>query len=166
MMKVRLPKKISWSKCKRHRARLDGSILQNLSNKDAVQFREVMPNRPPQPQTAQAPQQQGIPASYLNYAEQLLEQMRGVYASSWDNCGCGTAGIIIFMTHVAELTLHRQAAAAPTLTAPATPAAMTTLYRPDQNPSHFARRQCQTAAAAPPLITMTAPLNCSNCAIN
>lgn len=73
-----------------HRARLDGSILQNLGNKDAVQFREVMPNRPQQqPQTAQAPQQQGIPASYLNYAEQLLEQMRGVYASSWDNCGCG-----------------------------------------------------------------------------
>ena len=61
-----------------HRARLDGSILQNLSNKDAVQFREVMPNRPPQPQTAQAPQQQGIPASYLNYAEQLLEQMRAL----------------------------------------------------------------------------------------
>lgn len=68
-----------------HRARLDGSFLQNL-NKDAVQFREVLPNRPPQ-----QPPMQGIPESYLHYAQQLLEQMRGVYASSWENCGCGSS---------------------------------------------------------------------------
>ena len=77
-----------------HRARLDGSILQNF-NKDSVQFREVLPNRPPQrpqqpQQQPQQPQQQ-IPESYLNYAAQLLEQMRGVYGSSWDNCGCGSS---------------------------------------------------------------------------
>lgn len=72
-----------------HRARLDGSMLQNF-NKDAVQFREVVPNRPTQPaQPMQMPEppQPGVPESYLNYAAQLLEQMRGVYASSWDNTG-------------------------------------------------------------------------------
>ncbi len=70
-----------------HRARLDGSVLQNF-NKDSVQFREVVPNRPMQmPQ----PPQPGVPESYLNYAAQLLEQMRGVYGSSWDNCSCGSS---------------------------------------------------------------------------
>ena len=60
-----------------HRARLDGSILQNLGNKDAVQFREVMPNRPQQqPQTAQAPQQQGICLLYTS--SQLLYYFVGV----------------------------------------------------------------------------------------
>ncbi len=81
-----------------HRARIDGSMLQSL-NKDAVQFQEVMPdqavvsqmgvnpeaNRAAQPEAA-------VPESYLNYAAQLLEQMRGVYASSWDNCSCGSNG--------------------------------------------------------------------------
>lgn len=78
----------------------------------------------------------------------------------------GMVGITIFTTHAAERMLLHQAAAAPILTAPATSAAMTTLYRPDPNPSHFARRQYRTAAAAPPPITMTAPTNCSNCVIN
>ena len=79
-----------------HRARIDGTTLQNL-NKDSVQFHEVMPNRgqyqqPIQPQAAKQPQQeQNMPESYLNYAAQLLEQMRGVYASSWENCECGSS---------------------------------------------------------------------------
>lgn len=75
-----------------HRARLDGSILQNL-NKDSVQFCEVLPNRPAQrpQQPQQAQQSPQIPESYLNYAAQLLEQMRGVYGSSWDNCNCGSS---------------------------------------------------------------------------
>ena len=89
-----------------HRARLDGSMLQNW-NKDTVQFHEVMPgvtnqsvpsqngaNRgtaSQQPQNMQAETQaQAIPENYLNYAAQLLEQMRSVYASSWDNCSCGS----------------------------------------------------------------------------
>lgn len=66
-----------------HRARLDGSVLQNFS-KDTVQFREVTPHRPVQ---MPEPPQPGVPESYLNYAAQLLEQMRGVYASSWDSSG-------------------------------------------------------------------------------
>ena len=64
-----------------HRARLDGSILQNF-NKDSVQFRQVLPNRPTQrPQQPQQPQQQ-IPESYLNYAAQLLEQECGVFTAA------------------------------------------------------------------------------------
>ena len=75
-----------------HRARLEGSMLQNF-NKDSVQFQEVMPNRAPQQQAQQTkqPQANPMPDSYLNYAAQLLEQMRGVYASSWDNCSCGSS---------------------------------------------------------------------------
>ena len=72
-----------------HRARVDGSMLQNF-NKDAVQFREVVPNRSAQqaqPMQMPEPPQPGVPESYLNYAAQLLEQMRGVYASSWDSSG-------------------------------------------------------------------------------
>ncbi len=91
----KVTRRTSWSSCRLViGARLDGSILQNF-NKDSVQFREVLPNRPPQrpqqpQQQPQQPQQQ-IPESYLNYAAQLLEQMRGVYGSSWDNCGCGSS---------------------------------------------------------------------------
>ena len=33
--------------------------------------------------------EQVIPDSYLNYAAQLLEQMRGVYSTSWDSCSNG-----------------------------------------------------------------------------
>lgn len=81
-----------------HRARLDGSILHNL-NKDSVQFQEILPNcdRAPKKQVNQQPKQTITdavtpqPNSYLNYATQLLEQMRGVYASSWDPCSCGSA---------------------------------------------------------------------------
>lgn len=72
-----------------HRARLDGGFLQNF-NKDSVQFREVLPNRPQQQPQPPQPPQQNMPESYLNYAAQLLEQMRGVYGSSWDNCGCSS----------------------------------------------------------------------------
>ncbi len=71
-----------------HRARIDGQMLQNL-NKDAVQFHEVMPDRNAA-QPAEEQPEQTMPESYLNYAAQLLEQMRGVYASSWENCGCGS----------------------------------------------------------------------------
>ena len=31
-----------------------------------------------------------IPESYLNYAAQLLEQMRSVYSTSWDSCSNGS----------------------------------------------------------------------------
>ena len=31
-----------------------------------------------------------MPESYLNYAAQLLEQMRGVYSTSWDSCSNGS----------------------------------------------------------------------------
>lgn len=68
-----------------HRARLDGGFLQNM-NKDTVQFREVLPNRPTQPQGKQS----RMPENYLNYAAQLLEQMRGVYGCSWDDACNGS----------------------------------------------------------------------------
>lgn len=84
-----------------HRARLDGTLLQTLSkdtpNRDSVQFHQVMPNggasyQPAQQQAIQTePKTEAIPESYLNYAAQLLEQMRSVYASSWDNCSCGSS---------------------------------------------------------------------------
>ncbi len=79
-----------------HRARIDGSMLQSLNN-DAVQFHEVMPdqtmvNRDRSVPQMEAQPEQAVPESYLNYAAQLLEQMRGVYASSWENCGCSSNG--------------------------------------------------------------------------
>ena len=69
-----------------HRARLDGQMLQNLKN-EAVQFHEVMPERSLQEESAM---ESSMPESYLNYAAQLLEQLRGVYASSWESCGCSS----------------------------------------------------------------------------
>ena len=142
-----------------HRARLDGSILQNF-NKDSVQFREVLPNRPPQrpqqpQQQPQQPQQQ-IPESYLNYAAQLLEQMRGVYGSSWDNCGCGSSwhgGHNHFYDPCSGADAAPPSCGCPVFDC-------TILYRQDQNHS----RLCLTAVAALRLITMIAPTNCSSCA--
>ena len=58
-----------------HRARIDGSMLENW-NKDAVQFQQVVP------EGASAGEAEQQPDSYRTYASKLLEEMRGVYASS------------------------------------------------------------------------------------
>ena len=74
-----------------HRARIDGAMLENW-NKDAVLFQQIVPEAAaiteaePQPE----PENQQ-PDSYRSYASKLLEEMRGVYASSWDDCSCGSS---------------------------------------------------------------------------
>ena len=75
-----------------HRSRM------NMNN---VLFHEVQPDESflPKKEQIQEPleETQGpmrsadstVPESYLNYAAQLLEQMRGVYSTSWDSCSNG-----------------------------------------------------------------------------
>ncbi len=74
-----------------HRARIDGAMLENW-NKEAVVFQQVTPedtgtSEPAQPVENMESTQ---PESYRSYASRLLEEMRGVYASSWDECSCGS----------------------------------------------------------------------------
>lgn len=73
-----------------HRARIEGAMLENW-NKDAVQFQEVKPDgaQAEQPQTREETET-SQPESYRTYASKLLEEMRGVYASSWEDCSCGS----------------------------------------------------------------------------
>lgn len=93
-----------------HRSRMNGTMLQGL-NPNNVQFHEVLPDPSYENQLSelQAIQEQpaireeissrnaepsvsgGMPESYFNYAAQLLEQMRGVYSSSWDSCSNGSS---------------------------------------------------------------------------
>ena len=74
-----------------HRARIDGAMLENW-NKDAVLFQQIVPEAAAiteaEPQPEPEIQQ---PDSYRSYASKLLEEMRGVYASSWDDCSCGSS---------------------------------------------------------------------------
>lgn len=75
-----------------HRSRMNGTVLQGL-NMNNVQFHQVMPDE--SCESCQNMQETNntepsMPESYLNYAAQLLEQMRGVYSTSWDNCANGT----------------------------------------------------------------------------
>lgn len=83
-----------------HRSRMNGAALQGIRLNN-VQFHEVMPdvtylqtaqeqNKDTQTTTEQSRTvENGMPEAYLNYAAQLLEQMRGVYSTSWDNCSNG-----------------------------------------------------------------------------
>ena len=91
-----------------HRSRISGGMMQGLGM-GQVQFHEVLPDetflnttqystQPTQEREfapAQTLQEDAftatptVPESYLNYAAQLLEQMRGVYSTSWDNCSNG-----------------------------------------------------------------------------
>ena len=74
-----------------HRARIDGSMLENW-NKDAVQFQQVVPGGASAGETEQQPDcENSQPDSYRTYASKLLEEMRGVYASSWEDCSCGSS---------------------------------------------------------------------------
>lgn len=89
-----------------HRSRMNGSVLQGLQNNN-VQFHEVMPDASyletvqqaeeprmsaveENPRSAESNASATMPESYLNYAAQLLEQMRGVYSTSWDSCANGS----------------------------------------------------------------------------
>ena len=85
-----------------HRSRMNGTLLQGL-NMNNVQFHEVLPDSSfaaqPLEQTAPADSavrtvepvtSEAMPENYLNYAAQLLEQMRGVYSTSWDSCSNGS----------------------------------------------------------------------------
>lgn len=93
-----------------HRSRVNGTMLQGMQMNN-VQFHEVMPDeafinsagpmgnpvsnqmQEERQEAVQEPvrgAEQVMPESYLNYAAQLLEQMRGVYSSSWDNCSSGS----------------------------------------------------------------------------
>lgn len=82
-----------------HRSRLNGTTLQGIRLNN-VQFHEVLPdatysNAPQESEEPQAIVEQNrstdaiMPEAYLNYAAQLLEQMRGVYSTSWDTCSNG-----------------------------------------------------------------------------
>ena len=74
-----------------HRARIDGSMLENW-NKDAVQFQQVVAEGASAGETVQQPEcETSQPDSYRSYASKLLEEMRGVYASSWEDCSCGSS---------------------------------------------------------------------------
>ena len=70
-----------------HRSRISGAMMQGLQQ-NQVQFHEVMPEEAcaKQPDSASS-----MPESYLNYAAALLEQMRGVYSTSWDSCNNGSS---------------------------------------------------------------------------
>ena len=86
-----------------HRSRMNGNLQQGL-NMNNIQFYEVTPDAAYQMQTtndtcmnvsdmadriAESTISDAMPESYLNYAAQLLEQMRSVYSSSWDSCANG-----------------------------------------------------------------------------
>ncbi len=89
-----------------HRSRMSSNMMQGM-HLNQVQFHEVMPDetflntnqfsaQPAQEREVTAPAAQEesraaaiMPESYLNYAAQLLEQMRGVYSTSWDSCSNG-----------------------------------------------------------------------------
>lgn len=84
-----------------HRSRINGAMIQGMTAGN-IQFHEVMPNdnykasEPLKESLSAEPEEYtmrgeepSIPESYLNYAAQLLEQMRGVYSSSWDSCSNG-----------------------------------------------------------------------------
>lgn len=86
-----------------HRSRMNGTMMQGLTTGN-VKFHEIMPD-----DTASAAAHETNdclttlkdsptrstddyrPESYLQYAAQLLEQMRGVYSTSWDNCSNGNS---------------------------------------------------------------------------
>jgi len=83
-----------------HRSRMNGAMMQGLGTGN-VQFHEVLPDEayvkqsPEETDTAvaadtSATRESSMPDSYFNYAAQLLEQMRGVYSTSWDSCSNGS----------------------------------------------------------------------------
>lgn len=113
------------------------------------------------------PPQPGVPESYLNYAAQLLEQMRGVYGSSWDNCSCGSSwhgGHNHFYDPCSGAVLRRQAVAVRYLTATPMSAAMSIITIIIH--SRHVRRQCRTVAVIPQPIMMIAPIGCSSYVIS
>ena len=71
-----------------HQARLDNTAQKGQTGDyRTVQYQDLASNAPEKKIT---PPQPNVPESYLNYAAQLLEQMRSVYGSSWNNCSCGS----------------------------------------------------------------------------